>query len=219
MTPSGAILLCGSARPTLTAIAGELVALGQPLLMQCAPGELAAAERWRRGAGRSTTVRLLSGRLGGDTEARRLTAQAWKRQPDIATLVLCPRLPAAARSASPNLTQWQDGIASGLREPFFVAKHAGLRLAHRGGRLIFAIGAPPGGAGPLAAVVHEGLLCMIEALAKALPKRVAVDAVVGRADGKGADAARTARAVRHFVESGEGAGGALLDLAGPLARG
>ena len=48
-----------------------------------------------------------------------------------------------------------------------------------GGNVIFAFAAPSRDGAPVAAVVHAGLLCMVEALSKAVPRRVAVQAVGG----------------------------------------
>jgi NAD(P)-dependent dehydrogenase (short-subunit alcohol dehydrogenase family) len=215
-----AILLCGPARAPLAAIARELAGREAHLLVQAAPREVAAADRLCRSlARRGGAAQVVPAALRGDDDARQLVAQAWKAARAIDTVVICPALSTASATRDPSLDAWQASLAIGLRAPFFLAKQAGLRMATPGGRLIFAFAAPPRGAGAAAGVVHAGLLCMIEALGKALPSRVAVNAVIGGGRSPAAGAAQIARGVRVFSAADRPVGGAVLDLAAAVHEG
>ena len=215
-----AILLCGSARETLAAVARELGGPEVSLFVQAAPREVAAAGRLCRAlTRRGGAAQVVALQLCGDEEARRLLAQAWKSARAIDTVVICPALSSAVRANDPSLDAWQRSIAVGLRAPFFLAKQAGQRMAKQGGILVFAFAAPARGAGPAAGVVHAGLLCMIEALSKALPRNVAVAGVIGGGPASAAAAVQIARGVRFFSESDRRARGAILDLATPTHQG
>jgi hypothetical protein len=112
-------------------------------------------------------------------------------------------------------------MAAGLRAPFFLAKHAGLRLARAGGgRVVFAIGAPQRGASPVSSVVQAGLQCLVTALAKALPTEVMVAAAINTASGRDRRADRgIARGVRFCVEAEHSSRVTLLELGGAVYRG
>jgi 3-oxoacyl-[acyl-carrier protein] reductase len=215
-----AVLLCGPARTTLAAVARELAGPDTLLLVQAAPREVAAAKRLCRAlARRGGAAQVVPAQPRGDDEARRLVVQAWKSARAIDTVVICTAPSATAPAADPTLEDWQASIAVGLRAPFFLAKQAGLHMAKRGGSLIFAFVAPPRGAGPAAGVVHAGLLCLIEALGKALPSRVAVTAVIGGGRPSPTDAARIARGVRFIREAERRASGVVVDLSTAVPRG
>lgn len=213
-----AVLLCGHARATLAAIARALAAADVPLVIQAAPSEIAATRHLCRGITRRASIaRVVGAGLGGDVESRQLVAEAWKTARAIEAVVVCPAISVAGGGAkAPGLDAWRNALDTGLRAPFFLVKHAGLRLGRAGGgRLVFAIGAPRG-AGPLASVVRSGLLCLIDALGQALSAEVAVTAVVGGAGAK--EMADIARGVRFFVEGGACASGTVLELAARRLR-
>jgi NAD(P)-dependent dehydrogenase (short-subunit alcohol dehydrogenase family) len=217
-----AVLLCGQARETLAAIARELARTDIPLLIQAATGEIEAAQRLCRAlSGDARVAQVISAELGGEAASRRLVQTAWKAARGLEAVIICPALPKAAEAAEPDLDAWDAGIARGLRAPLLLAKHAGLRLARAdGGRLVFAVGAPCEGHGPMASVVHAGLQCMVAALAKALPSAVAVTAVIGGGRQPAKDTAlQIARGVRFFVEADRPPSGAVLELGDAAPRG
>jgi NAD(P)-dependent dehydrogenase (short-subunit alcohol dehydrogenase family) len=207
-----AVLLCGPARATVAAIARELAGPELTLLVQAAPVEAAAADRLCRSLARRGAAQVVSAPLGGDAHALELVTRAWKLSRAIDAVVICPAAPSTARGGDPSLEAWREGVAAGLRAPFFVAKQAGVRMAKPGGRLIVAVSEPGRDGDPVAVVVHEGLLCMIEALRKALPRRVAVATVTSAGPPSAALAARIASGVRQFVDLERLATGATLDL-------
>jgi NAD(P)-dependent dehydrogenase (short-subunit alcohol dehydrogenase family) len=208
-----AVLVCGHARATVAAVARALAAADLPLVIQAAPSEIAATRRLcRRMAGRASAARVVGAGLGGDAESRQLMEQAWRAARAIEAVVVCP----AVAAADSDLIAWRDALDTGLRTPFFLAKHAGLRLGRSGGgRVVFAIGAPRRDAGAAAHVVRSGLRCMIDALGRALSARVAVSAVVGGGAGV-REIADIARGVRFLVEGRACASGTVLELGGQL---
>jgi NAD(P)-dependent dehydrogenase (short-subunit alcohol dehydrogenase family) len=210
-----AVLLCGQARTTLAAIAHELGRAGIPLVIQAAPAEMAAGRKLAAGANAIGGATIVRGELGSEAASRRLVTAAWKAVRAIDTVVICPTVASGGASSTLSLDEWRNGLDAGLRAPFFLAKHAGLRL-HRGGRLIVAIGAPPR-MGQVAEVVRAGLLCMVDALARALPHAVEVRAVVDGGRTGATSAAAIARGVRLLLDDELQAGGAILEL-GPRAR-
>jgi len=212
-----AVLLCGQARVTLGAIARELGRAGIPVVIQAAPAELAAVRKLgarANGIGGATVIR---GALSGEAESRRLVAAAWRAARAIDAVVICPAIADGGDAATLPLDEWRDGLDAGLRAPFFLAKHAGLRMRRaRGGRLIFAIDAPAR-SGQIAEVVRAGLLCMFDALTRAVAGQVDVRTVVGSGRTGAAGAADIARGVRLLLDEELPAGGAVLEL-GPRAR-
>lgn len=217
-----AILLCGQARATLTAIARELVRTEMPLLIQAAPREVAAAQRLCRSLSEAAPVAaVIAAELGGEAASRRLVQAAWKAADRLEAVVICPALPTAGATREPDLEQWNAGVAAGLRSPFFLAQQAGLRLAEEGGgRLVVAVGAARGGRDPMTSVVRAGLECMVVALAKALPSAVVVTAVIGAERSPANETARQiARGVRFFVEAARPPSGAVLALGDAASRG
>jgi NAD(P)-dependent dehydrogenase (short-subunit alcohol dehydrogenase family) len=207
-------LLCGSARTVLAAVARELARNGIGLVIQAAPDELAAARRLSRAAQRhGVAIRVVVGVLGGDAASRRLIDEAGRASRVVDAVILCVGEP-PAMAADPALDEWDDGLAGALRAPFFLAKHAALRLGRAGGgRLVLAIDAPES-SGPLGAVAGEGLRCMVDALERALPRNVARAAVFGggrrRADAR---AVEIAAAVRWLVADTARPSGTVVDLA------
>ena len=204
-----AVLLCGQARATLAAIARELARTGAPLVIQAAADSAAARRGRDAGAIGTSGATIVRSALGGETESRRLVTAAWRAARAIDAVVICPVIAGGGASAALPLAEWQNGIDAGLRAPFFVAKHAGLRMQRGGGgRLILAFDASAR-SGPVGEVVRAGLLCMVDALARALPRRVGVMAVVGTGRGAGAD---IARGVRLLLDGDFRGGGVLLEL-------
>lgn len=192
-----AVLICGEARRTMAAIARELTAAGLPVLIREDAAEV-------RAAGRVSGVR----KLVVDSTSSRLVAEAWTAAGGLAAVVLCPAAP--AEPADPDLHDWQSGLDIALKVPFFMAKHAGLRLAGAGGgRLIVAIEEPGRGASPVACVAAEGMRCLADGLARALPHAVVVSTVAGAGGGASRD---IARAVRWVLTDGPRATGAVLRL-------
>jgi len=216
-----AVLLCGQARATLAAVARGLASANVPLVIQAAPAEVAATRRLCRLLMRDTGgARVVGGVLGGDVESPRLVAQAWKAARAIDAVVICPPTAVAGAAADPGLGAWHDGLEAGLRAPFFLAKHAGLRLARAGGgRLVLAIGASTRGGEPIASVVRSGLLCMVDALTRALSREVAVTAVVGSGGATARERAEIARGVRFFIEGSACASGTVIELGARPRRG
>jgi NAD(P)-dependent dehydrogenase (short-subunit alcohol dehydrogenase family) len=216
------VLLCGSARAPLAAIARALAAPGRPLLIQAAAPELAATRRLCRAVARTgAEARLIGAALGGVAESRRVVTEAWKAARSIESVVICPALPAIGASSGAALDAWQAGIEAGLRAPFFLAQQAARRMRRAGGgQLVFAIGGAARSDGALAAVLREGLLCMVAALAKALPAGVAVVAVVAgrRGPARGATA-QIARSARALVADRSTASGTIVTLGEPPPRG
>ena len=123
--------------------------------------------------------------------ARPRAGGCWRAARRIDAVVICPAIAgdADARRARPDA--WQAGLDAGLRAPFFLAKHVGLRLRRPGGRLVFAIdGAAARRRTASPRVVRAALLRMVEALTRALPApRCAV--------GGGRSAAGSRRAAEH----------------------
>jgi len=217
-----AVLLCGHGRATIAAIARELARTEVPLLLQAAPADRAAARRLASAVTRTgTVITLVEGALGGDKQSERLLTAAWEAARAIETVVICVRAPASHAATELDLEGWQRGVAAGLRAPFFLATHAARRLGRAGGgRLIVAIDAPARTAGPVAAVVRSGLLCMVDGLTKGVPKSVVVNAVVHSRAGAAHDtAAEIARGVGFFVAGEAHPSGSVLELGVPAHRG
>jgi hypothetical protein len=208
-----AVLLCGQERPLLTAIARVLARADGRLFVQAAPAEVAATQRL---CASGSTATVVVGALGGEATSRQLVTTAWKAAGAIDTVVICPTVGTAAGASAPTLDEWQVGLADGLRAPFFLARQIGLRLRRPGGRLLFAIGGMPHGAGPLPRVIRSALLPMVEALARSLGPRVAVAAVVG---GERSTADDIARGVRVLIAEVPPPSGTILELGGPPHRG
>ena len=218
-----AILLCGPARSALAAVARELAqAENLTLVIQAQPAELPAAQRLSRGiARRGAAVRVVGATLGGDAESRRLVDAAWAAARTIDAAVICATVPTGGDVADPTLDDWQAGIATGLRAPFFLAKHVARRLRRvRGARLVLAMDTAARGAGPVSAVTHQGFVAMVEALATALAPRVSVGAVVARANAtRRPPPAQIARAVAFFVTGDPPPSGTVLELGAASRRG
>jgi len=212
-----AALLCGSARAVLTATARGLSRAGIPQVIQASPADLADVRRLLRAAARrDTPIRVVEAGLGGDEASRRLIAAAWAAAHAIDTVVLCVGQRRAA-ATDLQLEEWDDAIATSLRAPFFLAKHAALRMAERGGgRLVLAVEAPARPERPAEAVVNAGLRCMVDAFSRALPPDVALGAVFGGA-GETTDqgVAEIARAVGSLVIDGVRPNGTIVDLGSP----
>ena len=214
------VLLCGQARTTLAAIARELTRAGMPLVIQAAAEELKAARRLQPQRGAAGTVHVVSAELGGLDASRSLVAAARKPTRGLAAVVICPADPLRlARSRDADLRDWDDGVAAGLRTPFFLAQQAALALGRDGGGRVL-LAAAIAGDGPVAGVVRAGLVCMIDALAKAMPRGVSLAAVLGGGRGVSAKTeAPIAGGVRFFLEAEHAANGAFLDLGTAPSRG
>ena len=212
-----AALLCGSARAVLTATARALSGAGIPQVIQASPADLVDARRLLRAtARRGTPIRIVEAVLGGDEASRRLIAAAWAAARAIDTVVLCVGQRSAA-ATDLGLEEWDDAIAAGLRAPFFLAKHAAVRMAERGGgRVVLAVEAPARLESPAEAVVNAGLRCMVDAFSSALPRDVALGAVFGGV-GETIDqgVAEIARAVGSLVIDGVRPNGTIVELGSP----
>jgi NAD(P)-dependent dehydrogenase (short-subunit alcohol dehydrogenase family) len=208
-----AVLLCGQERSLLPAIARALARADASLFVQAAPAEVAARQRLCTFGSAATVV---VGALGGEATSRQLVTAAWKAAGAIDAVVICPTIGSAAGASAPSLDEWQVGLAAGLRAPFFLARQVGLRLRRPGGRLLFAIGGVPHGAGPLPRVIRSALLPMVEALARSLGPTVAVAAVVG---GEQSAAVEIARGVCLLLAGEPPPSGTILELGGPSRRG
>lgn len=214
-----AVLLCGHARATLTAIARELAAAGVPLLVQADAKEESSMQRLCRSLSKVGDAQVVSAELGGDAASRSLVDQAWRQARGFETIVICPALP-LDDTAAPTLEDWDGGMSAGLRTPFFLAKHAGQRFGRNGGRVVFAVaGAASGSQGARAHVIGEGLQAMLEALAKALPKAASLTSVIGGRRATAEDLRQVARGVRFFATGERPPSGAALDLGRGRRRG
>ena len=210
-----AVLLCGPARRLVAAVARELAAAGVPLVIQAAPTELSGARRLVAAAARrGGPVGIVTGALDGDDASRRLIAEAWTAGKGIGAVVLCVTVGEQRGVAAPSLDAWQDAIATGLRAPFFLAKHAAARMKSGGGRVVLASAAPRRAGASVAAVVRGGLECMAEALARAVPASVAFAAVFASGAGTAEQtASEVARAVRTLIAEQALPSGTIVDLA------
>jgi len=214
-TPRRAVLLCGSARALLAAVARELAPLAVPLLIQAGAADRAAAERLCRAlTHRGARATVIGCELGGERESGRLVSAAWAAGGAVAAVVICPAVPEARGASGPGLERWRGGLAAGLRAPFFLAKHVGLRLRRAGGgRVILAVGGTPRQAAAMANVIRPGLRIMVDGLAKALPADVAVMAAFGRPHVAGRSAVtELARAVRILVTDAPPVSGTVVEL-------
>ena len=162
----------------------------------------------------------MSAALGGLDASRSLVDAARKSTRGLAAVVICPADPVRlARSRDAGRREWDDGVAAGLRTPFFLAQQAALALGRDGGGRVLLAAAIAGG-GPVAGVVRAGLVCMIDALARAMPRGVSLAAVLGGGRGVSAKSeAPIAGGVRFFLEAEPAANGALLDLGAASSRG
>jgi 3-oxoacyl-[acyl-carrier protein] reductase len=214
-----AVLLCGSARAPLAAIARQLAGAGVPVLIQAAEANLREARRLCRIlAHGGAAAQVVDGALADEAGVHAFVTEAWTRARAIQSVVICPEIPAVSVRAA-GLDEWDASLAVGLRAPFFLAQHVARRLRRAGGgQLVFAIGGTDRGAP--GAVVHAGLLCMVEGLAKALPSGVTIAAVVGagRMPARAA-AQQLARGVRDLVVDPPRASGTILTLGTPTTRG
>jgi len=203
------VLLCGPARRLLAAVARELARAGLPLVIQAAPAEVPAARRIVAALRGGSPIRIVAAALDGDVASRQLIEAAWKAGSGIDAVVLCVETPADIRVGDADLDDWQQTLGTGLRAPFFVAKHAGLRMRRGTGRLVVAVDGPGRRAEPMAAVVRGGLDCLIDVLARALPN-VAVAGVFGGRTGSGA--VEIGRTVRILVAEQALPSGTIVDL-------
>jgi hypothetical protein len=181
------IVLCGSARDRVSALAGALARRGARVLGGAAEDRDDAQ---------------------GDVASRRWMARMWTTAKRVDAVVICPALPAAGRRGA-NPAEWLAGLDATLKPTFFLAKHALLRLARGGGGAVVAvIPAPRRDGGER--VAEEGMRALIEGLARAAPRRARVAAITGApAPGRGAarvrESAALARAVLALVEPGASA--------------
>jgi NAD(P)-dependent dehydrogenase (short-subunit alcohol dehydrogenase family) len=210
-----AVLICGPARPLALAVARGVADAGVAVGVQAAHAEATAAARVcaairKRGG----SARVIEAALGGDRPSRDLIAAAARALRRLDAIVICAAGHDSRRPPDVPLEQWSVGLSEQLRAPFFVAKHAAaqLRRGPRGGRLVLVWSAPPHDDTSLGRVVHEGLLCLVDALPRAVGRGVAVAAVIGRPARRAAELAETARAVHFVLVSDPSAANAVLRL-------
>ena len=199
-----AVLICGPARPLALAVARRVAGRDVAVAVQAAPAETAAAARVCAAIRtRGGSARVLAAELGGDRDGKELIASASRALRRLDALVICAATVDARRKAPVPLEDWNAALSERLRATFFLAKHAAaqLRRATAGGRLVLAWSAPPPDDTGLARVVHESLLCLVDALPRAVGRNVAVAAVIGRPARRAADLAETARAVEFVLGS------------------
>jgi NAD(P)-dependent dehydrogenase (short-subunit alcohol dehydrogenase family) len=203
-------LLCAGDTPVVRAIVRELRRARVRLLLHTFPGgsgAMAAVERPSRGA--VTEPIRIEGDARSPAGAARIVDAAWQVAGRLDAMILQPRCEAPAGDLHAAGEAWEAFLASRLEWPFFLAREAARRMEPKGGRLIFI--AEYGAArrtGELAAgVATAGLVTMARALAKALPRTVAVSTLlVQRPDGRehdgGETSAEVGRAVRFLLAAG-----------------
>ena len=207
-----AILLCGQQRALVGAIARELSAAGARLLIQAARADAAATRRLGRSG---IEFEMIAGELGGEVSSAHLVATARKASRGIDTVIVCPSITTARRSAVGARHVWDAGLSAALKGPAFLAKQLGRRWRRSGGCLIVAIGGGPAD-DALGAVFRPTLLTLVDALSRALPATVRIAAVVA---GPKPDAAEIARCVAQLVTGQPPRSGTVLEIGGLPRRG
>jgi NAD(P)-dependent dehydrogenase (short-subunit alcohol dehydrogenase family) len=203
-TRGRAVLICGPARALALAVARALGGPGVTIGLQAAPSETATAARVcaairRRGG----SARVIEAALGGDRESAELIASASRLLRRLDAVVICVAAGEPRRSADVPLEEWSARLSARLRTTLFVAKHAAapLRRAPRGGRVVLAWSAPAPDDTGLGRVVHESLVCLADALPRAVARDVTVATVIGGPAARAADLAETARAIEFALTS------------------
>ncbi len=186
--------------------------MGVRLVIQAARADAAAT----RLLGRSgIEFEMIAGELGGEVSSAHLVAAARKASGGIDTVIVCPSITAARRSAVGARHVRDARLSAALKGPAFLAKQLGKRWRRSGGCLIVAIG---GGSADdaLGAVFRSTLLTMVDALSRALPAAVRVAGVVA---GPKSDAAEIARGVARLVTGQPPRSGTVLEIGGLPRRG
>ncbi len=211
-------------------MARELAKAGAHVLIQAAEREASQADETKKvveEAGARGTVLLAE--VGALEASERLVEQAWEQAGALDAMVINPTVTGQGDSESEEI-RWNAVMRERLKVPFFLAKHAGLRMARAGrGWLVIVVDRAREGSAdaPAATVAQAGLITMTRALAKALPASVLVSAVVAgsspsrrarrRAETDRAD--DLARMIRFLIAESPHHSGAIIDLDDDQGRG
>jgi len=160
------------------------------------------------------SVETLNLPLGTVEEAEALAARCWTSFGRLDGLVL------VMEQADPDTSgdsddDWQAAIRTALKIPFFLARAVATRMAEAGGGcIVHVVGAASRTVSDVDYVTNSAGLTMIQALAKALPARIRMCAVVKSAANLDTEATGLGRVVKLLLEDDSLAIGTVVRIGG-----